>query len=168
MEVAEINAGVQATKAIVKRVSPISGTAPPEGWKPGQSGNPRGRPCMGLSILEWINQFAEWRESEIRTAAKDKAAPSAKRIAAKRVVAALSDAKNASGNLVGGPEFDRILDRTVGKAIQREQVMHFGTGHLDPSRLTQDQLNTFTELMRLMLNDASQASPEIAVTTLDK
>ena len=64
--------------------SPISGVVPPPEyrWKPGQSGNPKGRPSAGLAIVEWLNQMQELPYDEIEAVAKDKKAPAAKRAAA--------------------------------------------------------------------------------------
>jgi hypothetical protein len=39
-------------------------------WKPGQSGNPKGRPAVGATMLEWLNELAPlsaaaWAASDV-------------------------------------------------------------------------------------------------------
>jgi hypothetical protein len=80
-------------KPVKEGISPISGTAPPVEYqfKPGESGNPRGRQSAGLSLKEWINAFAtrELTAEQIRRIARDPKAPWTKRAAAERVLRTL-------------------------------------------------------------------------------
>src|SRR4051812_6331122 len=53
-------AGSNPQRPLPPGASPRSGTVPPEAsrWKPGQSGNPKGRPKnAGQSLLERVNQL---------------------------------------------------------------------------------------------------------------
>lgn len=66
---------------------------PPEHrFKPGQSGNPKGRaPNAGATLREWINQLAakDLTEQQLRRTARDPKAPWTKRAAAERVLRTL-------------------------------------------------------------------------------
>jgi hypothetical protein len=144
-------------KEIPAGASPLTGVVPPAHyrWKPGQSGNPKGRPRAGASIREYINALvASVRtEDELRRVARDQRAPWRRRAAAERVLrmlehgdiadfqavldgtATLAQLRDAGVNTEvvkklrysrgvveielhdrGGREFDRIMDRTEGKA----------------------------------------------------
>lgn len=85
------NASSPAHQAVVP--SPINGVVPPpeHRFKPGQSGNPAGRPCAGATIKEHINVMAaaELPESELRGIARDARAPWTKRAAANRILRTL-------------------------------------------------------------------------------
>jgi hypothetical protein len=90
-------------------VSPISGVAPPleTRWKPGQSGNPTGKPrSAGYTLREWINRFAEdgHTEDELRKIARGKANPWPMRAAAERVLRAIESADLA--------DFEELVEGT--------------------------------------------------------
>lgn len=157
--------------------SPVNGVVPPveHRWKPGQSGNPDGRPSAGMTIKEWINKMGaeDLTEAELRKVARSKSAPWTKRAAANRIlrtletpdmadfqdacdgVADLKSLRDAGLNTevvkkmkvktrtIGGghgeepvveverelelhdragEDFDRIMDRTEGKAKQVSEI----------------------------------------------
>ena len=93
-------------------------------WQPGQSGNPRGRPAAGASVIEWMNLMAEWPEEKIEAMAEDPQAPANKRIAARRLLAAIT----------GDPERDAreaaafVCDYSDGRPRQRAVVRHENLG----------------------------------------
>ena len=41
-------------------------------WKPGQTGNPKGRPCVDQKLREMRDAFGEWPREELMRMAKDK------------------------------------------------------------------------------------------------
>lgn len=100
------------TKSRHPHASPRSGVVPPPKYrfKPGESGNPKGRPAAGLSIIERINLMAEWSRKRVLGVANDAKAPMSWRIAARRLLEA--------AKVGGGWDFDRICDRTHGKPVQ--------------------------------------------------
>ena len=55
-------------------------------FKPGQSGNPAGRPSAGASIRDWLNIMCEWTAKDLRVIAQDENEPAAKRAAAVRML----------------------------------------------------------------------------------
>jgi hypothetical protein len=91
-------------------------------FKPGQSGNPAGRPPAGLSIREWYNTMAEWTVSDITAVLEDGDAPASKIIAAKQVLDACSNVVLESGMPIRGQATDRICDRTHGKPKQAVEL----------------------------------------------
>jgi hypothetical protein len=103
------------------RSSPRNGVVPPpeHRWKPGQSGNPAGRPkAAGSSIREWLNIMTDWSTRELQAVLDDPEAPSAKATAARMWKHARSDERTKSGLPIAGPEAERICDQTAGKPRQ--------------------------------------------------
>jgi hypothetical protein len=66
------------------RLKPGTHLNPDSEWRPGESGNPNGRPAAGVSIIEWMNIFQDSPEAEIRKVADDPNAPVNQRTAARR------------------------------------------------------------------------------------
>jgi len=61
----------------------------PKPWKPGQSGNPAGRPSAGSSVREWINTLAHKTEAEWRKIASNTKEIGVKRMAAIQLLRAV-------------------------------------------------------------------------------
>lgn len=119
--------------------------SPATQWKPGQSGNPAGRPRnAGASIIEYFTLLQGKTEAEVKALARDKSLAVEKRTAA-RYWQSLLDEKLP-------PEEARarlrmMLDYTNGRPRQHADVNVFGavtlaTGQLTPellARLDQDE-----------------------------
>ncbi len=105
------------TLARVMAVHPnsLANLRPP--WQPGESGNEAGRKPAGQSILEWINEHATDTEAEIKLIAKDASQPIYIRMAAGAMLGAARQWWT-KGKRDAGDDFDRILDRTIGKPVQ--------------------------------------------------
>ena len=82
-------------------------------WKPGQSGNPRGRPSAGAAIKEWWNVMADWPEAKLKNAIRDPEASNAKVSAAQEWIKAREAREGDSGRSADG-----IIDHTDGRARQ--------------------------------------------------
>jgi hypothetical protein len=94
-------------------LSSRSGTEPPREhrWKPGQSGNPRGRASAGATLREWINVLAaqSCTEAQLRRIARNGKLPWPKRAAAERILRTLE-----AGDLADMDPFlrgDQTLDQ---------------------------------------------------------
>lgn len=76
-------------------------------FKPGESGNPAGRPKnIGASVREWLNTMGKWTDAEVKAIIDSEGATREQKIAAHRVMSN------------EGFDFDRIMDRTEGKPHQ--------------------------------------------------
>jgi hypothetical protein len=86
-------------------------------WKPGQSGNPKGRPNIGASIVEWFNVLQEKPPTELRAILADRdTQPTNKVIAAAQLLRAIENL--GKGGDMGGTDLERVLDRALGKPVQ--------------------------------------------------
>jgi hypothetical protein len=95
----------------------------PRPWKPGQSGNPAGRPSFGLSLREWWNQMQGWDEDRLKEVREDESRPAVQRIAARQMILAMT----GKSEKFAGEAIDRIADRTEGKPKQSVDVTHDGS-----------------------------------------
>lgn len=102
-------------------------------WKPGQSGNPNGVGTAGSRIKTWINAMAAMPRAELLKVIEDEGAPTAKVIAARRLISAVREdaiykvTKTGDAVRVGdspgpGIDFARIVEHTDGKAKQSMDV----------------------------------------------
>ena len=70
-----------------------NGNVPPaeHRFKPGESGNPRGRASAGAALIDWLNIFATQHlaEDELRSIARDHRSPWPRRAAAERALRTL-------------------------------------------------------------------------------
>jgi hypothetical protein len=85
---------------------------PPEHrWKPGQSGNPAGRPRCGAVVRDWLNIFAaqEATATDLEAIVADPSAPVTKVAAARAMLRATTEK--------GLPDFVAIVEQTDGKPI---------------------------------------------------
>jgi hypothetical protein len=104
------------------------GSVPPVQYrfKPGQSGNPAGRPSAGAAIKEWLYIMAEWTEKELKAVIADENSTASKKTAARVWLHATTMDLNSAGSPIAGAEFDRILDRTLGKPAQAVDITSNG------------------------------------------
>lgn len=107
-------------------------------WKPGQSGNPAGRPNHGQKLLGWLNELAcetadgkaRYSLVELRRIADDPDEPHPKAEAAATIIRARSEGWSKAGIPFASNDLDRIFDRCLGKpkqtiAVERaERSMH--------------------------------------------
>jgi hypothetical protein len=88
----------------------------PTKWKPGQSGNPNGRPNAGAAVRDYWNEFYRLSVAELLAIFEDESQPVAKRAAARVWLDSMKDSS----------ELSMILDRTNGKAIAQVDVTSNG------------------------------------------
>lgn len=81
-------------------------------WKPGQSGNPKGRPSVGSSIIELMNDYGEKTSQELQDIASS---PESK---AKEVAAALRMIASMAGGDDNRQDVAFAIDYTNGKPTQ--------------------------------------------------
>lgn len=88
--------------------------APPHAWKPGQSGNPGGRPRVNHDIVALARQYTEEALQALHDALKD---PRSKVAAAQA-----------------------LLDRGYGRAIQRQEHTGADGGPIQTQQIADDRL----------------------------
>lgn len=115
----------------------------PYQWKPGQSGNPRGRTTAGAAVGDWLNILCDVHDdgrpkyirADIEAIVDDPNEAPAKVIAARQILHAMDSGekfvRDRSGKLYPagidvnvGNAFDRVCDRTEGKPVARIHVQH--------------------------------------------
>jgi hypothetical protein len=108
-------------------------------YQPGQSGNPAGRPAAGLSVIENMNLMADFTEAQLEAIADDPDESWAKRAAAAQMLACIGHRADGDARQAGA-DFDRLLDRTVGRPQQAITVETPGRGIETVLRLTEANL----------------------------
>jgi hypothetical protein len=112
-----------------------------------------------LSVREWINVMANWPLREIKSVLGDDEQPPTKIMAARALVDAASNDRNASGMPIAGQDFDRIMDQTIGKPVARTEIElgTTGTGGSELSldraaldRLTPQQIQIVAQVLDLL------------------
>lgn len=106
-------------------VSPISGTAPPKAhrWKPGQSGNPKGRPNAGASVREYFNEMGELTVEDIQRIHNDPKSPANKVTAAQTWLDALTTGDMADFEDVF--RLDKSLEQLRAEGIDTSCIKQF-------------------------------------------
>lgn len=77
-------------------------------------------------MMEWLGVMNEWTKRQLEAVVNDVDAPASKVSAARVWLDAMSKERTSSGSPIAGPEFDRILDRTIGKPAQAVDVTSKG------------------------------------------
>lgn len=92
-------------------------------WRPGQSGNPAGRPSAGASIKEYANAMRDLTEKQLRRVARLKSEPADRRAAAERLLRMLESPDLADfQTLIDGEETIPQLKR---RGVPTELIKKF-------------------------------------------
>lgn len=132
-------------------------------WPKGVSGNPRGRPKLGLTILEHYNAIGDAMERGAMTVADldtiiDSDPNGNRRIAASSYKRAMSTGYHNATPLAAN-DLDRIMDRTAGKPTQRVEVVQ---ADRDPETILRDLEAILSNEPRLAAEIARALPPEVA------
>jgi hypothetical protein len=99
----------------------------PYQWRAGQSGNPRGKPKGGASMVEWRNTMATWSRDRLLKVVDPKSkAPPPKQAAAAEWLTAMEHGRlDAHGRLdpEPGKARQRIEERDMGKPMQQMDIL---------------------------------------------
>ena len=98
----------------------LANLAPP--FRPGESGNPAGRPNAGASVIDWLNVMAEWTRADLRTVVGDDTLPANKLAAARLWLDASSTDRTSAGLPIATSALSELMDRLDGKPRQAVQV----------------------------------------------
>jgi hypothetical protein len=144
----------QAPFIVVRRANGQfeKGNISPTQWKPGcPAPNPYGRGAnAGLTWQEWINYLGTLGTvAKVKAVLRDKKAPPAKKAAALELLQWMSTKTTKSGVPIAGESADRILDRSLGKPVQRSITADL-TDNLDGAR----GIAALTDSARKALADA--------------
>ena len=127
----------------------------PHAWRPGQSGNPAGRP-RGATPGDYLRHLCtpDCTEASLRRIVRDKDQPVPRRAAAKALLAMLDDDSEAAGRAM-----ERAMDRTEGKPAQRHVVQadHSPSPEraLERARAELAQFGRVPDALRLPAGDAA-------------
>jgi hypothetical protein len=100
-------------------------------WRKGQSGNRKGRPAAGLTVIEWYNAMQGKTKDKLEAISKDDKQPVTKRLAADQWLQTISKAMTTAGVPIRGEAIDRICDRTAGKPTQHQEISGPGGGAIE-------------------------------------
>ena len=132
-----------------KDASPINGVVPPpeHRWKPGVSGNPKGRPPLGMSIREHLNALGEANltEGELRKIARDKDQPFPLRSAAERALRMIEygDLSDFAGLLRGENNLEDLRAMGVNTEVVRKfkkKTRKFSTPSGDQEEIVEQEI----------------------------
>lgn len=143
-------------------------------WKPGQSGNPRGKRRGGASIVEWVSVFVaepkyggqaglgiiayEARHGETQ----------AKQIAARRVLRARRMRFSRAGRPVAHDDLEGILDRDLGKAHQSVSIDATVQTLEDSQAQLVGLLRSRPELLPAVIERLCEALPQLRGAILER
>jgi hypothetical protein len=159
----------------------LENLAPP--FKPGESGNPGGSRRAGDTVLAHINALVadeSLTEDKLKQLADAPNTGIARRMAARRILSALRDGEkwaiDRSGNAYPagsdgepGKDFDRIMDRTVGKPIQSVQHIQAAPRTIEQAMADLEKLlDANPDLHKLLSQQLGQLFDQLPVETTAK
>lgn len=93
-------------------------------WKPGQSGNPAGRPPKGEALSELLEQYHELPVSTLRALVEDESLPAKVHTVIRQILDGLSTA--ATATQARAYTFDRVLGRpkqAIDQTVEERRVV---------------------------------------------